>query len=141
MVSKVSEREVKMTGTFVPVKIQPFFTFTICTIALYTRLPAWISGKRRISASPWIFLSVAPLCFAASGSMARSKERGPSTIQPVIFPYSFIFVSSAASTVTGILGFTTSTAARGATLGHSTPQALATGRVLLIMFTLSSNVG
>ena len=76
-----------------------------------------------MSASPTIFLPSAPLCAAASGSIARSKDNGPSTIQPVILPSSFILVSSAASTVTGILGFTTSTAARGATFGHSIPQA------------------
>ena len=57
------------------------------------------------------------LCLAASGSIARSRDSGPSTIQPGICPSSHILVSSAASTVTGILGFTTSTAARGATSG------------------------
>ena len=72
-----------------------------------------------ISASPWIGLSVAPLCFAASASMARSRERGPSTIQSVISPSLFMRVSSAASTVTGIFGLTTSTAARGATFGKT----------------------
>ena len=82
-----------------------------------------MSGNRRISASPTIFLSVALLWIAASGSIARSIERGPSTIQPVISPFSFIFVSSAASTVTGILGFTTSTAASGATFGQGIPHA------------------
>ena len=69
-VQGVSERLVRMTGTLVPVRMHPFFTFTICTMALYTRLPAWISGKSSTSASPWIFLWVAPLCFAASASIA-----------------------------------------------------------------------
>ena len=53
-------------------------------------------------------------------------------MQPVIFPSSFILVSSAASTVTGILGLTTSTAASGATFGLAMPQAWAT-------FTVFSN--
>ena len=100
-----------------------------------------MSGNSKISASPTILRFVAPLCFAASGSIARSMESGPSTIQPVILPSSFIFVSSAASTVTGIFGFTTSTAASGATFGHSIPHACATATVLLIISTLSSNVG
>ena len=133
MVSKVSERLVRTTGTLVPVRMHPFFTFTICTIALYTRLPAWISGNSNTSASPWILRSVAPLCLAASGSIARSRDSGPSTIQPGIYPSSHILVSSAASTVTGILGFTTSTAAKGATLGSATPQALHTGMVFLMI--------
>ena len=43
-------------------------------------------------------------------------KRLASTTHPVISPLSFIFVRASASTVQGIFGFTTSTAARGATL-------------------------
>ena len=96
-------------------------------------LPAWISGNKRMSASPTIFLPSAFLCFAASGQIARSTESGPSTIQFLMRPSSFIFVSSAASTVAGIFGFTTSTAAIGATFGHSIPQAFATSTVFSII--------
>ena len=64
-VSNVSERDVRMTGACVPVKILPFLTGTICTIALYTRFPAWMSGNRRISASPTILRSSAPFSAAA----------------------------------------------------------------------------
>ena len=61
--------------------------------------------------------------------------------QPVILPSAFILRSSSASTVQGIFGLTTSTAASGATLGHSTPQAWATATVFSMICTLSSSVG
>ena len=62
-------------------------------------------------------------------------------IHPVILPSAFIFESSSASTVQGIFGFTTSTAAIGATFGSAIPQAWQISTVLLIIATLSSSVG
>ena len=46
----------------------------------------------------------------ASGSKAKSKEIGPSTIHPFISPLSFILLILSASTVSFIFGLTTSIA-------------------------------
>jgi len=62
-------------------------------------------------------------------------------MHPLIFPSSFILVNSAASTVAGIFGLTTSTAARGATFGLSIPQAFAISKAFSIILTFSSKVG
>ena len=74
-----------------------------------------------------------PLCSAAICDTALSKASGPSTIQSLICPRRFICVNIAASIVACIAGFTTSTAAIGATFGKSIPIARATSTVFCII--------
>ena len=74
-----------------------------------------------------------PLWCADSGDIALSRARGPSIMHPLICPRRLICVSSAASIVGGISGFTTSTAASAATLGQLTPNACASSTTFLIM--------
>ena len=62
-------------------------------------------------------------------------------MHPPICPARFICVRRSASTVQGILGLTTSTAASGATRGMVSPQALATSTAFSIRRHFSSRVG
>ena len=84
-------------------------------------LPAHSSGITRISALPAAG-SVTPLWRAACKETALSSPSGPPTMQPGSSPFRHACFSAAASTVLGILGFTTSTALTTATFGHSQPS-------------------
>ncbi len=84
-------------------------------------LPASMSGIRSISHCPATGPS-RPFTCAASRLTALSRPKGPSTTQCGIWPRRSIPAKAAASTVTGILGFTSSTAPTAPTRGSSTPK-------------------
>src|SRR5699024_11972604 len=81
LVLKESDRLVRMAGTLVPVRMQPFSHSAVWTRVLYTRLPAWMSGKSSTSAWPAAGRRAAPLWAAATGSMAMRSEEHTSELQ------------------------------------------------------------
>jgi hypothetical protein len=117
----LSARLVRIMGTRAP-KTSPAAPALARKVSCLARmLPASRSGAMRISASPATGEEM-PFVLAASGLMALSMARGPSSTAPVIWPRSAILHRAAASMVEGILVVIVSTAERMATLGVARPR-------------------
>ena len=84
-----------------------------------------MSGLLLLSAVP-AALAVYTATGDAAASVARSRLMGPSTIQPLIWPRSFILEMMAASTQAGMPALICSVAVTMATFGQLTPSLVAT---------------
>jgi len=126
LVSTVSARLARTHGAVVPTSIPAWRTLgQSLELVFQNTLADSMLGKRRQSASPATKLFTF-LISTDSGSMATSRARGPSPMQPRICPRSAILASMAPSTHAGMESSICSEAAMNAILGFSMPKEWAT---------------
>ena len=126
LVSTLSAREARIHGAVVPTSMPAWRTPTQSLLFVFQNtLADSMFGNRRQSASPATSL-LSFLIWTDSGSMATSRARGPSPMQPGICPRSHILASMAPSMQAGIESSICSDAAMNAIFGFSIPNDLAT---------------